>query len=48
MENSLNERPGSVLSFNPYFSLSVDLLAFTAATLNDSESRAINPEPYLF
>lgn len=48
MENSLNEGLRGVLLFNPYFSLSLDLLAFTAATLNDSESRAINPESYLF
>lgn len=48
MENSLDEGLCGMLSFNPYFSLPLDLLAFTAATLNDSESTAINPESYLF
>lgn len=48
MENSLNEGLYGMLSFNPYFSLSLDLLVFPVAVLNGSESRAINPKSYLF
>lgn len=48
MKNSLNEGLYGKLSFNPYFSLSLDLLVFPVAMLNDSESTAINPKSYLF
>lgn len=48
MENSLNEGFCGMLSFNPYFSLALDLLVCTAEMLNNFESRAINPKSYLF
>lgn len=48
IENSQNEGLYGMLPFNPCFSLPLDLLVFPVATLNDSESRAINPKSYLF